>query len=142
MGRDPKVWFQTALVTVATLLFTAIILFTLATNWAETASDRYLELSWWLRADVGTTILVVRVLQGLLTGTVTAAISSSFVRLHWQGMQKEHGLNLVDLLALSPTTALSGTIQILLSRHAEFRTRVGALARYVISSMLCNHSLA
>jgi len=122
---------QAAMVAVSSVLFAVIILITLATSWAEFASDSNENLSWWAKVDVGTTILVVRVLQGLLTVIATAAICSAFTRLHWRGMEKREGLRLVDLMALSPTTLFSGAVRVILSADSGRKARIWASVRYV-----------
>jgi MFS family permease len=128
MGYN-ELWQQTALVFVSSLLFVAIVLCALATDWAKSASDERQELGWWMSTDVGTTLLIVRVLQGVLTAASSAAVSSSFMQLHWSKMHRKKGLRLIDLLALSPTTPLSGTIRIILSRHSKQTARVWAIVR-------------
>lgn len=129
MARFAGLWQQLALVLFSTLLFIAVTLFAFATTWAERASDNAKPLSWWVRADVGTTILTLQVLQGLLAAASTAAVSTSFERLHWLGMQKNKGLALVDVLAMSPTTSATGTLTIILGRYAKMSARGLALAR-------------
>jgi len=120
---------QLALVLFSTLLFIAVTLFAFATTWAERASESSETLSWWVSAGVGTTILTLQVLQGLLAAASTTAVSASFERLQWLGMQKEKGLALVNVLALSPTTSGSGTLRIILGRSAKMSARGLALAR-------------
>ncbi|KAK1757960.1 hypothetical protein QBC47DRAFT_295213 [Echria macrotheca] len=128
-------WLQAALVFSSTLLFVAVILCARATTWAQTASDNRRSLQWWMSVDVGTTILVVRVLQGLLTADSSIAISRSFMRLHWREMHKDGGLQLADLLALSPTTSLLGTIRIVFSGHLKSSTRMWAIARTLLTTL-------
>lgn len=125
---------QTALVVASTVLFVAIVLGTLTTPWAQDLSDNQKELSWWAKADVGTTLIVVRVLQGLLTALSSAAISSSFMRLHWNKTNSKNGLRLTDLLALSSTTSLLGTVQLIVSGSTKASTRIGALGRLCLTS--------
>jgi len=122
---------QAALVIVSSVLFVVIILFTLTTTWAEFSSNRQQPLSWWTSADVGTTILVVRVLQGLLTATATAAICSSFTRLHWRKMSRHEGIKLADLVALAPTTLFTGTIHVIFGSNSRRSARFWAICRYV-----------
>jgi len=122
---------QAGLVVISSLLLVVILLITLATAWAEFSSDHQQPMSWWLSADVGTTILIVRVLQGLLTATTTAAINSAFTRLHWRGMHAVGGLKLIDLVALSPTTLFSGTVRVILSPSSEQTVRIWAAFRCV-----------
>jgi hypothetical protein len=129
MARFGDFLQQLALVLFSTLLFIAVTLFAFATTWAERASDNAEPLSWWLTADVGTTILTLQVLQGLLAAASTAAVSASFERMHWLGMQKDKGLALVSMLAMSPTTSATGTLRIILGRYAKMSARGLALAR-------------
>jgi len=129
--RLEELLLQAGLVIISSLLFVAIFLFVLTTTWAEFSSSRQQALSWWVSADVGTSILVVRVLQGLLTVSATAAICSCFTRLHWRGMHKTEGLKLVDLVALSPTTLFSGTVRVIFSPYSGRSARFWAITRYV-----------
>ena len=129
MSRYGEFGLQAALVLSATVLFVTATLFAFATTWAESASDNADTLSSWVSADVGTTILIVQVLQGLLAAASTAALSSSFERLHWLEMYKENGIVLIGLLALSPTTSQTGTLRIILSRYTTLSARGLALAR-------------
>ncbi|KAK0616412.1 hypothetical protein B0T14DRAFT_568017 [Immersiella caudata] len=128
---------QAGLVVISSLLLVVILLFTLATAWAEFSSDHQqpMPMSWWLSADVGTTILIVRVLQGLLTATATAAISNAFTRLHWRGMHASGGLRLIDLVALSPTTLFSGTVRVILSPNSEKAARIWAAFRLCLTAL-------
>lgn len=129
MARFAAFWQQLALVLFSTLLFIAVTLFAFATTWAKRASVNAEPLNWWVRADVGTTILTLQILQGLLAAASTAAVSTSFARLHWLGMQKDKGLALVDVPAMSPTTSATGTLTIILGRYAKMSAGGLALAR-------------
>ena len=120
---------QAALALASSALFTAIILIFAATSWAEVAADRQEALAWWMQGDVGTTILVVRVLQGLLTAVATTAICGAFTRLHWRKMHGATGLSIVELVALSPTTLLLGTLRVVLGPHSGGMARMWASLR-------------
>lgn len=124
---------QAALVVASSALFVLIVLATLTTTWAQRLSDSQEPLSWWAKTDVGTTLIVVRVFQGVLTAASTIAISGSFTRLHWNRINHEKGLPLADLLALSPTTDFMGTAQLIFSGTSKPGTRVGALARLCLT---------
>jgi hypothetical protein len=132
--RHGELVFQAALVAASSALFVVIVLVTLTTTWAQNLSDRQEKLSWWAKADVGTTLIIVRVLQGVLTAASTAAICSSFMRLHWNKINSEKGLPLADLLALSPTTHITGTAQLIFRRDTKPATRIGALARLCLTT--------
>ncbi|KAK4445479.1 hypothetical protein QBC34DRAFT_472396 [Podospora aff. communis PSN243] len=133
MRHGELVW-QTALVAASTALFVLIILATLTTSWAEALSDEQRPLSWWARVDFGNTLIAVRVLQGVLTAASTAAMSNSFMRLHWNKISRDKGLPLADLLALSPTTSLMGTARLIAGKHTKLGTRVGAFARLCLTT--------
>ena len=120
---------QAALVVTSSALFVAIILVTSATTWAELSSNSHQPLGRWVSTEVGTTLLIVRVLQGLLTAVATAAVCSAFTRLHWRGMSKREGLDLVELIALSPTTLFSGSIRVILSKDSSRSAQIWALVR-------------
>ena len=126
---------QGTLATASSLFLVVILLFTLATTWAEHATERQEPLGWWMSADVGTTILVVRVLQGLLTVTATAAISTTFTRMHWRGMHAKEGIKLINLIALSPTTQLSGTIRVMMSSRSGAAARIWATLRLCLTAL-------
>ncbi|KAK4443151.1 hypothetical protein QBC34DRAFT_311616 [Podospora aff. communis PSN243] len=126
---------QAGLVIISSALFVVIVLFTLTTTWAELSSNRQQALSWWVSADVGTTILVVRVLQGFLTATATAAICSSFTRLHWRLMSKDEGLKLSDLAAISPTTLYAGSVRLILSPDSGRSARLWAIGRLFLTAL-------
>jgi len=133
--RFGELQWQTALVAVSSALFVVIVLFTLTATWAQTQSERQQELSWWVKADVGTTLIVVRVLQGLLTAVSSAAMTDSFTRLHWNRINNEKGLPLPDLLALSPTTSFMGTIRLVFGANAKMGTRVSAFTRALLTML-------
>ncbi|KAK5653205.1 hypothetical protein OQA88_9103 [Cercophora sp. LCS_1] len=126
---------QAALVVASSALFVIIVLASLTTTWAQTQSDRQEQLSWWNKTDVGTTLIVVRVLQGVLTVASTAAVSSSFTRLHWNRINGDTGLSLAALLSLSPTTDFWGTIQLIFARKSKLATRVGAILRLCLTTL-------
>ncbi|KAK1836854.1 hypothetical protein QBC39DRAFT_429866 [Podospora conica] len=125
--------WQTALVVASSVLAVVIVLVAFTSSWAQTLSDKQQELSWWVKSDVGITIIVVQVLLGLLTAAASTAVAESFTRLHWNKINDEKGLPLSDLLALSPTTSFMGTARLVLGARTSAATRLRALARVFLT---------
>jgi hypothetical protein len=137
------VLFQFSLLFLTSALYVAIILIAVATKWAQASSSKSSALSAWLEIDVGTTITVVRILQGLLTGLSSVVFTRTLLYLKWGLVQKSGpvGLPYRTLLAMSPTTLGWGTIRLIFGPGSGFWTRFWALARYFPSKPLLCSSL-
>jgi len=136
--RGIGVLFQFLILILSSALYTCIILIALATGWAQSTSDKNVPLSKWFKVEVGTTITVVRVLQGVLSATSTILLSRSLLYLKW-GLMRTHGddgIPYKTLLALSPTTLDWGSVKLILGFASRLSTRFWALLRYIPPSLL------
>jgi len=131
-NRALGVLSQLFVLILSSALYICIILIALATNWAISTSDRSSQLSQWLKVEVGTTITVVRVLQGLLSAFSSVLLGRSLLYLQWgviQWRRESGGISYKTLLALSPTTMDWGSLRLILGFASRLSTRFWALLR-------------
>jgi len=83
------------------------------------------------KIDVGVTLTVLRILQGILTGCTTYVLLAAFQLIQWTLVARENGANGLTVLALSPTTSVFGTLCMLFTSKPRMIDRVWALSRYV-----------
>jgi hypothetical protein len=131
----PSTALQLALLFTSTACYVVVIFYASVTERAEVASNKGLPLSDWLKVGVGTTLTVVRVLQGVLSAACAIAAARALLFLQWCLIQRPEGLSYRSLLALSPSTLDSGIIRILFSRSSRAWTRLRCLMRYALSHL-------
>ena len=130
-NRALGVLFQFALLVLSSSIYICIIIIALATNWAQSTSDRSVALNKWLKVEVGTTITIVRVLQGLLSAFSSVLLGRSLLYLKWGVMQRRvpGGMAYKTFLALSPTTLDWGALQLIFRSASRGSARFWALFR-------------
>jgi hypothetical protein len=79
----------------------------------------------------GSTIAVLRFLQGLTATCIIIVLNQAFERVQWSLASSQYGIRLLSLLSLSPATSLYGIFGIAFGRRASFLDRVWALLRRV-----------
>jgi len=122
-GRVSSILVQLVLVFGASAILVSIVFIVLLTNQAQTVSEQKGHLSDILAADVGTTLTIVRALQGLLSTIITVSLSQSFSYVQWGFSNDTKGASYIRQLALSPTTSILGTIR--LATHASSSLKFG-----------------
>jgi len=120
---------QLAILSASTAAYAAIILFAHLTEKAEAASIHGERLSELLKADLGATLTIVRVLQGVLSAVCSAAASRALLFLQWTLTERPEGLSYRSLLALSPSTPSLGIIRILFSTSSRPWARTRCVMR-------------
>ncbi|KAK4448934.1 hypothetical protein QBC34DRAFT_352135 [Podospora aff. communis PSN243] len=118
--------------------YICIILIAFATEWAQSASERGLPLGPWLRVEVGTTITVVRVLQGLLSATCTILLTRTLLYLKWSLIQRRgpQGIRYTTMLAISPTTLDWGSLRLIFASASRLPARFWALLRLSLVALI------
>ncbi|KAK0622479.1 hypothetical protein B0T14DRAFT_494129 [Immersiella caudata] len=118
--------------------YVCIILIALASEWAQSASDRGQRLGPLLRVEVGTIITVVRVLQGLLSAASTVLLTQTLLHLKWSLLHRRgsKGIRYKTMLALSPTTLDWGSLRLMLSSKSRLSTKFWALLRLSLVALI------
>ncbi|KAK1750897.1 hypothetical protein QBC47DRAFT_88788 [Echria macrotheca] len=127
---------QLVLVTGSSVLLAVIVYITTLTGQAESISEQKGHLSMVLKADVSTTLTLVRALQGLLTTALTVALATTFSYLQWGFVHRSPGMPYLRHLALSPTTSIWGTIRLILHPSPAWKSRLWALFRLLLVLMV------
>jgi hypothetical protein len=63
--------------------------------------------------DSSLTLTLLSIFSGLLLTLFTIVLASVFELIHWALTVRQHGLSLVGLLGLSPTTGIMGSLTII-----------------------------
>jgi len=84
-----------------------------------------------IHISFGSTIAVLRFLQGLTSTCITILLNQALERVQWSLAGSQYGIRLLSLLSLSPATSLYGILGIAFGRRASFLDRVWALLRRV-----------
>lgn len=134
--RASSMLAQLALVSGASAVLVTIVFIVLLTNQAQTVSGEKGRLSGILAADVGTTLTIVRTLQGLLSTMITISLSRSFSYLQWAFACDTQGGSYTGQLALSTTTSVLGTIRLVTRASSKSGPRFWGLSRWVAN---CNN---
>ena len=87
-----------------------------------------------LKVQFGSSLAILRVLQGLLSTTTTMGLMKVFELIQWALTGRHQGLRCLSLLSLSPSTGLKGTLGIIFSRQARFADRLWGSMRCVVST--------
>jgi hypothetical protein len=119
------------IVALATALFVAVAWFANATisDTSYTRTRNFIKTA--LHVDVGDTLTILSVLQGLLAFLMGMMLDSILELIQWSLMGRKQGLDLLSILALSPSTGVSGTLGILLCRTSGLQDRLWAFCKYV-----------
>jgi hypothetical protein len=84
-----------------------------------------------IHISFGSTIAVLRFLQGLTSTCIIIVLNQAFERIQWSLASSEYGIRLLSLLSLSPATSLYGIFGIAFGRRASILDRIWALLRRV-----------
>ncbi|KAK3362192.1 hypothetical protein B0T24DRAFT_538097 [Lasiosphaeria ovina] len=126
---------QFLLVLASSFLFSAVIVYTQVTDWAQAASDAGIALESNLKTDASTTIGIVRALQAILAAISSIILMNSFTYLYWGLMRRPQGLSYRSLMALAPATFNLGTLRIVFSSSSRFSSRAWALLSVLLTSL-------
>ncbi|KAF2464221.1 uncharacterized protein BDR25DRAFT_159442, partial [Lindgomyces ingoldianus] len=85
-----------------------------------------------LKVDIGSTLAVLRVTQGVLSTLTTIGLMNALEMLQWGLAGRNHGLDSSVFLGLSPTTHISGVFRIVISRRSKWTARAGGLVRVIL----------
>lgn len=127
-GVHPRPFNEIRFPLTATLFTSAVFA---VTAWFAKATFTTHALKTAFNIDVGGTLTVLRILQGVLSGCTTYVVLSAFQLLKWSLVAREGGVNGLTVLALSPTTSTYGTLAILFASKPRAMDRLWALARCV-----------
>jgi ABC-type uncharacterized transport system permease subunit len=83
------------------------------------------------KIDVGITLTILRILQGVLSACTTYILLGAFQLIQWTLVSRGNGLSGLAVLALSPTTSFLGTLGIMFSRKPHIMGRIWGLMRCV-----------
>ncbi|KAI1767922.1 hypothetical protein GGR53DRAFT_480172 [Hypoxylon sp. FL1150] len=114
-------------------LLVIVIVFVQGTYSAQKRSENKSPLSGFLKTDVSTTIAVLRAAQGILSGLTSMAVSDTFVLIQWIMINRQNGLSYPHLLALSPTTSISGLLSLVHSSSSKTPAQIWAILRATTS---------
>ncbi|KAK0649223.1 hypothetical protein B0T16DRAFT_326601 [Cercophora newfieldiana] len=110
-----------------------MVIVILFTNQSQTLSDEKERLPSYLTLDVSTTLTIVRAMQGILTMVVTMALSQSFAYLQWGFLRNTRGgAPYIRQLALSPTTSVMGTTQLIFHPASGWGPRFWGFLRLLL----------
>jgi hypothetical protein len=84
-----------------------------------------------IHISFGSTIAVLRFLQGLTSTCIIIVLNQAFERVQWSLASSKYGIRLLSLLSLSPATSLYGIFGIAFGRSASILDRIWALLRRV-----------
>jgi hypothetical protein len=120
-------------IVLATALLAGMVVIIMLTNRSETVSKERGPLPSYLRLDVGTTITIVRAMQGVLTALVGITVAQSFSYLQWGFLRSsQDGAPYIRQLALSPTTSIAGTLLLVLHQASGWGPRFWGLLRILL----------
>jgi hypothetical protein len=130
-GRAMTAFLLCALLLLTSATYSIIIFIALSSEWAFRNDREATALSSWHKVEVGTTITVVRALQGLLSALSSALLARFLLYLKWGLIRRPNGVSFQSMLAVSPTTLDLGTYTLALAMGPRFSTRFWAVLRYV-----------
>ncbi|OCT52480.1 hypothetical protein CLCR_09860 [Cladophialophora carrionii] len=113
------------LTTITTGVFIGTVLF---------GDDSTLAPSRYLVRRFGSTVAVLRILQGLTSVLTTWVLSETLDLVQWTLVGREKGLRLLSLLSISPATGLSGMFMMIFL--AKLPERAWAMARLLLTAMI------
>lgn len=125
--RDTANLFSMALLSIVVFIF--VVWYVQAAVSAETAIRTNQVVHQVLRVDLGSTLAVLRVTQGILSTLTTIGVMSALEMLQWILAGRDHGVESSVFLGLSPATGLFGVFRILISRKSRWTARAWSLVR-------------
>jgi hypothetical protein len=131
--RSASIFWDSSYLFFVALLSTALFGFALwyvqAAFSAETAIRTRQILYRVFKIDVGSTLAVLRITQGVLSTCSTIALMRALEMLQWGLAGRDHGLEGSAFLSLSPSTHIFGVLRIVLSRISKWTARAWGLVR-------------
>lgn len=110
-------------------LLAIVITYVQATYSAEEWSNQGHPLSDLHKTDVGKTLTILRLSQGILSASISMALQNVFVLLQWSQMHRSNGVSYLNVLALSPTTGALGALGLIKSSAPRISAKIWALLR-------------
>ncbi|KAF2470127.1 uncharacterized protein BDR25DRAFT_152192, partial [Lindgomyces ingoldianus] len=117
---------------ISTILFAFALWYVQAAFSAETAIWTRQALNRVFKIDVGSTLAVLRITQGILSTCTTIGLMRALEMLQWGLAGRHHGLEGSTFLGLSPTTHLLGVFRISISRISKWPARAWGLGRIIL----------
>ncbi|RYC57014.1 hypothetical protein CHU98_g9193 [Xylaria longipes] len=108
-------WKQVLINLLILALLVVVVVFVQATYDAERNSAKKVALNRLMKADVSTTLAVLRVSQGILSTLTSLSLIESLIALQWSMIESRQGFGYLDLLALSPTSGVTGALELIFS---------------------------
>lgn len=124
-----RTWTHLVVILSAISFFGIIITFVQATYTAEGCSKEKRKLNRLLTADTSTTLAIVRFCQGVLSAMTSYTLTGALTHLQWMMTNSPTGIRYQDLLALSPTTEISGAISLGYSSFTTTSTKFWSILR-------------
>jgi hypothetical protein len=110
----------------ASAIFSVIIWITRTTFSEEASKDTGQFFEKVFRMDAGDTITVLSVLSGALGAAMTTLLDMVFESVQWAFVGRSWGVSMSTALALSPTTGIIGTLQLMITKEVGNATRTSA----------------
>ncbi|KAI0438358.1 hypothetical protein F4803DRAFT_569647 [Xylaria telfairii] len=129
-------WKQLLTNLIIVALLAVVVVFVRATYDAERNSARKAALDRLMKADVSTTLAVLRVSQGILSTLTSLSLVDSLVALQWSMIESRQGLGYLDLLALSPTSGITGALELICSSLTKGSSKAYAFLRLSLISLV------
>jgi hypothetical protein len=82
-----------------------------------------------LHLGVSSTLIILRLLEGVLSVCSSTVLLTSFSMIQWALTSRDDGVSSLCLLGLSPTSRYLGTLGLAFSRHSRWTDRLAAGAR-------------
>ncbi|TGJ81959.1 hypothetical protein E0Z10_g6802 [Xylaria hypoxylon] len=128
-------WKQLLINLLILALLVVVVIFVQATYDAERNSMRKVALGRLMKTDVSTTLAVVRVSQGILSTLTSLSLIEILVTLQWSMIESRQGLGYLDLLALSPTSSVTGALELIFSSITKGSSKAYAFLRLSLISI-------
>ncbi|KAJ8128335.1 hypothetical protein O1611_g5298 [Lasiodiplodia mahajangana] len=129
-------WKQLLINLLILALLVVVAVFVQATYDAERNSVEKVALDRLMKADVSTTLAVLRVSQGILSTLTSLSLVDSLVALQWSMIESRQGLGYLDLLALSPTSGIAGALELICSSITKRSSKAYAFLRLSLISLV------
>jgi hypothetical protein len=126
------------LVTIATslALIAVVIAFVQTTYTAEIRTRQGAKLDRLQKLGASSMLAVLRLSQGVLSLLTTLALDSVFLILQWNKMDNFQGSSFITFLSISPSTNFLGLVSILRSGSARASTKLWALSRLLLPTIV------
>ncbi|GAB7354876.1 hypothetical protein MBLNU459_g5518t1 [Dothideomycetes sp. NU459] len=120
-----------ALVLATTALFALTAWFAASTFQGKPGNQANHILQTHLKLSFSSTVVILRVLQGLTSALTAAAVAQSFEGIEWALASRDRGVRLLSFLGISPTTGIIGAVKLLFGDQVRPSDRMWAVSRVI-----------